>query len=127
MIEEIRLIGTTAADGIATIAAERVVYGYLDRVTWVVGDLAIGVDAVLSITLTPAGVNETLLTLTNADANAVYYPRALVHDAAGTALTGTSGGDRTRPLIFGTLSLAITSGGATKTGGAIVYVENVNR
>lgn len=125
-MEEIRLIGTTAAGGTVTVTAERAVYGYLDRVTWKVGDLAVGVDAVLSITNTPVGVDETLLTLTNADANAVYYPRALVHDAAGAALTGTAGGDRVRPLICGTLSLAISSGGATKTGGAIVYVENVN-
>ena len=120
-LESMRLIGATSAGGAATIAGEAPVLGLLYAVEWVDGDLVDGVDAVLSVTLTESAVNQTLLTLTDANSDAWYYPRALVHDAAGAALTGTAGGDRCLPVINGVLSLTIASGGATKTGGAIVY------
>lgn len=121
-LSEFRLIGTTSAAGAVTVTAERPVKGYLDRVTWVDGTLADGVDAVLTVTNTPAEVNETLLTLTDANADAVYRPREVVHGNTGTALTGTAGGDRVMPIVSGLLSLAITDGGSALTGGAIVYI-----
>lgn len=121
-LSEIRLIGTTSAAGAVTVTAERPVKGYLDRVTWVDGTLADGVDAVLTVTNTLAEVNETLLTLTDANADAVYRPREVVHGNTGTALTGTAGGDRVMPIVSGLLSLAITDGGNALTGGAIVYI-----
>ena len=122
-LSEMRLIGETAAGGSVTVTAEHPVFGLLYAVEWVDGDLADGGQGVLSCTLTHSAVDYTLLTLANplANADAWYYPRVLVHSEAGAALTGTSGGDRTMPVINGVLSLAITSGGATKTGGCIVY------
>ena len=112
IMDEIRLIGTTTADGTATIVAERAVYGYLARITWVDGDLVDGVDAILSLIQTPVGINETLWTFTDANDDAIYYP-------------GSSNTTWPSQLLNGTLSLAITSGGATKTGGAIVYISPI--
>lgn len=122
-IKSLRLYGTTNTSGAATIASAEnaVANGLLYAVEWIDGTFDDGVDAVLSVTKTPSGVDQTLLTLTDANNDAWYYPRILVHDAAGTALTGTSGGDRERAVINGVLSLAVTSGGASKSGGCIVY------
>jgi hypothetical protein len=119
----VRLIGTTIADGSATVLSEAAYVGKLFAVAWVDGNFTDGIDAVLSVTQTDGGVDYTLLTLTNADNDAMYYPRVVVHSEAGAALTGTSGGDRAQPIVNGRLKLAITSGGASHTGGAIVYLE----
>ena len=119
----VRLIGTTAADGTATILSEASYNGKLFAVAWVDGTFEDGVDSVLSVTSTDSAVDYTLLTLTDANNDAMYYPRVVVHSEAGAALTGTSGGDRAQPVINGRLKLAITSGGVSKTGGAIVYLE----
>ena len=123
-LNEIRMIGTTDGDGDLTLTAPRSVFGHLDAVEWIDGDFADGVDAVLSVTLTPSGVDRTLLTLTNANDDKWYHPRTLVQTEAGADLTGTSGGDREKMIIAGTLKLVISSGGATKTGGAIIYYHD---
>lgn len=122
-LHDVRLVGATDASGDKTLTAPSGVFGYLEAVEWIDGDLTDGVDAVLSVTETPSGVDQTLLTLTNANDDAWYRPRHVVHSEAGAALTGTSGGDRARPLINGKLKLVISSGGDTKTGGCIVYYE----
>jgi len=70
------------------------------------------VDAILSLIQTPAGINETLWTFTDANDDAIYYP-------------GSSNATWPSQLLNGTLSLAITSGGATKTGGAIIYISPI--
>lgn len=115
------LTGTTNGSGVLTLDGPTAVAGRLIAVEWIDGSLADGVDAVISCVNTSSGVNQTLLTLTNANDDAWYYPRALVHDATGTALTGTAGGDREMLIMNGTPRLAITSGGNAKTGGCILY------
>lgn len=116
-LHSIKLTGTTDGSQNATITAEKAIIGYLEAVDWIDGDLTDGVDAVLSATLTSSGTSQTLLTLTNANSDAIYYPRRVVDTTAGAAATGVYD----RFLIDGYLSLAITSGGASKTGGCIVY------
>jgi predicted RecA/RadA family phage recombinase len=120
-LHEMRLSGTCTSDGALTVTGEEAVFGYLDAVDWIDGSFADGVDAVLSVYNTNTGVDVTLLTLTNADSDARYYPRAIVHSEAGVALTGTSGGDRARMLMNGVPKLAVTSGGDVKTGGCVIY------
>jgi hypothetical protein len=89
----------------------------LYAVEWKVGTASAGVDAVLSATNTESAVDQTLLTLTNANANAWYYPRTLEDDTSGTALTTTC-----HSLVNGDLKLVVSSGGASKTGAAIIYL-----
>jgi hypothetical protein len=115
-LKSVRLLGTTGTGGTAAVAAKSSILGWLVAVQWIDGDLADGVDAVLSSVYTPSGVDQTLLTLTDANSDAWYYPRTLEHGATGSALA-----TYTLPVIEGTLSLAISSGGDTKTGGCIVY------
>jgi hypothetical protein len=104
-----------------TVVHDAPVNGYLEAVEWIDGSFANGVDAVISAYNTGSAVDNTLLTLTNADDDAWYYPRVLVHSEAGAALTGSSGGDRARAIINGVPKLVVTSGGDIKTGGCILY------
>lgn len=118
----VKLDIATASDGSATATAPVLEgIGLLHKVEWVDGTLADGVDAVLKCINRPSGIDETLLTLTNADNDAVYYPRYIIHSEAGAALTGTSGGDRAQGIVEGTFQLTVTNGGDTKTGAALIY------
>ncbi len=109
------LQGTTASDGSVTITGERTISGLLVAVQWIDGDLADGVDAVLSTINSPAAA--TLLTLTNANNDALYYPRVVAHSNVGAAQTAV---DQFQ-LIEGLPKLAITNGGGAKTGGCVIY------
>jgi len=118
-MKHMSLMGITSTAGGVTISGERSVLGRLYEVKWIDGTLADGVGAVLSAV--GGVVDTTLLTLTAANSDAVYRPRALVHDATGTALTGTAGGDREMPVIDGVPTLTISSGGSQVSGGCIIY------
>jgi len=120
-LKEAILTGTTSTAGAATINDTKAILGRLYAVEWIDGTLSDGVDAVLTAQNTASAVAQTLLTLTDANDDKPYYPRDVVHDLAGGALTGTSGGDREMPVINGVLRLVIASGGSEKTGGCIVY------
>lgn len=91
----------------------------LYAVEWIDGDLEDGVDATLSMTDTLSGVDKTLLTLTDANNDAWYYPQTPTHTNAGAA---------TSPVYFvpqvveGTLKLVVASGGNAKSGKMIVYL-----
>lgn len=116
-LKSIHLIGTTDASGNLTIIAPISVLGWLVAVQWIDGDLADGVDAVLSITRAPyPAPDTTLLTLTNANADAWYYPVVAECNVAGVAESTT-----TLMLVEGTFKLVISSGGNVATGGCIVY------
>ena len=122
-LKEAILMGTTSTAGAATINDTKAILGRLYAVEFVDGTLEDGGGSVLSCQNTASGTANTLLTLANPLSNADdwYYPRDVVHDLAGGALTGTSGGDREMPVINGVLRLVIASGGSEKTGGCIVY------
>ncbi len=116
------LTGTTNGSGAATIDATIGVYGRLYAVQWIDGDFDNGVDGTFTIQNAGGqGVAYTFLTLTDANDDAWYYPRTVVHSEAGVALTGTSGGDRDLFLLDGTPRLVIAQGGSAKTGGAVLY------
>lgn len=116
-----RINVTTDASGDGTTNDTLSILGRLYAVETIDGDLADGVDAVLSVQSTESGTALTLVTFTDFNTDAMYYPRHVVHSEAGAALTGTSGGDREAPVINGTLRLVIAQGGNAKTGGVIVY------
>jgi hypothetical protein len=120
MMREIRLLGTTSAGGALTVVAESAIVGMLYAVQWIDGTFDDGVDAVISTG--GSDVPRTLLTLTDANDDVLYYPRDVQHGLTGAALTGTAGGDRCLPLICGLLQVAITSGGNAKTGGCVLYI-----
>jgi len=121
-LKECILTGTTSTAGAATINDTKAILGKLYAVEFVDGTLDDGGTSTLTAQNTASGVANTLLTLANplSNADAWFYPRDVVHDLAGGALTGTSGGDRCLPVINGVLRLVIASGGSEKTGGCIV-------
>lgn len=124
----VKLTGTTDTSGDATITSSNSYVGFLYAVQWIDGTLADGVDAVLSVTTAAdGGVAQTLLTLTDANNDAWYYPRVQVHDNTGTGVTynGTDEIYAAQALINGPLSLVISSGGNAATGGCIVYLEDM--
>jgi len=116
MIRTVKLHGTTDSTGAATILASHGLTGLLHSVEWTDGDLADGVDAVLSLVRGDGAADVTLLTLNDANDDAVYYPR-------GQATDGTSTVAYPRMFVNGKLKLSITSGGNAKSGGATVYLE----
>jgi hypothetical protein len=123
-MREVKLYGTTDASGDLTVnSTENAIFGYLYAVRWIDGTFENGVDAVLSTVNHDAAA--TLLTLTDANDDAWYYPRSLVHDESGAALTGTAGGDRALPLVCGELKLVVSSGGNKLSGGCIVFIDEV--
>lgn len=122
MLDHIKLEGTTNGSGDATVTATVPTHGILKAVEWIDGDLADGVDAVLSFVSANSGVSRTLLTLTNANDDDWYFPHEAAHDNAGAAVTFDGTNEvYVQPVISGTLSLVISSGGDTKTGGCVVY------
>lgn len=124
MIDHVKLTGTTTSGGAATITHTIRVAGKLLAVEWIDGDLADGVDAVLSVTGASSGVQRAILTLTNANTDAMYYPHVIMHDNTGTAVTFDGTNEIYAQDVFdGILDLVIASGGDTKTGGCIVYFE----
>lgn len=124
MYTPVKLTGTTAADGSLTVLSEGVYNGELCAVQWIDGTFDNGVDAVLSVTNTDAGVDLTLLTLTDANDDAFYPVRAIAKDQAGATITydGTNEVYTEIPVV-GRLKLVVTAGGNAKTGGCIVYLE----
>ena len=124
-LKKVKLYGTTNGSGALTVVDTKATFGRLYAVEWIDGTLDNGGGGVLSCIRTGSGVDQTLLTLANPliDADAWYYPRVQEHSQAGAALTfdGTRTKNDSMPVINGTLQLAITSGGATKVGGCIVY------
>ena len=110
------LQGTTDSGGDATIKGTRSIRGLVMAVRWDQGDLASTTDAVLS-TVNSLAANTNILTLTDASADAMYYPKTTAHSNAGAAQTAVD----TYQVIDGVPQLVLAQGGNAKTGGLILY------
>lgn len=116
MIKRFDITTDGSGDYVGTIELRDAAFLVMAR--WEDGDLVDGVDATLTQTQpAPGDVVDTVLTLTNANADAIYYPRVLEHDAAAAELATT-----TLALLHGTLTLTVADGGATKTGALWLYL-----
>jgi hypothetical protein len=122
-LKELKLYGTTSGAGALTVDATTPVFGLLYAVEFIDGTLADGGTTTITCQNTASGVANTLLTLapTLSNADAWYYPRVLVHDQSGAALTGSSGGDRALPIMNGVPRMVISSGGSAAVGGVILH------
>lgn len=118
-LNKMRINVTTAANETGTGTGDRRVHGLLYAVQTVDGDFADNVD--VTVTCVSEATN-TLLVKANFDTDGFYYPREIVNATAdGAALTGTSGGDRCLPILYGLPTVTIAQGGASKTGGVILH------
>lgn len=115
-MEIVRLPFTTLADGTKTVTSDIKIYGRLYAVQFVDGDLADGVDIVL--TSEAPEISIPLITKADFNTDSLYYPRALQHlNTDGTALT-----THTMPLVAGNLKAVIAQGGDTKTGAVVCFI-----
>ena len=121
MIKEIILTGTTDSSGDAVVNAEETIAGEVVAIAWVDGDLVNNVTGVISTQGSDASQTIMSIGAAEGDNDAIFYPRAIIHDEGADVLTGTAGGDRCLMLAVGKLRLVIAAGGATKTGGCHVY------
>lgn len=79
-------ITTTGSAGTATgSAVTPTLYGFLEMVRIDYNAMPVTTDITISEV---GGLNRTLLTISNSNTDAVYYPRSVVHDAAGVAIVG---------------------------------------
>jgi hypothetical protein len=130
MFRKRKLYGTTdGTDGTAgalTVTDNVLLFGRLQAVHWIDGTFADGVDAVLSMVSDDgAAADTTLLTLTDANDDAWYYPQTPAQDNTGVDVTSDGTNEiYTQQIVDGRLKLAVTSGGNEKTGGCIVYIES---
>lgn len=123
----VKLSGTTDGSGDLTVNGEAAIYGVLYAVEIVASALDATADWTLTMQGTPSGNAYTLLTLTDVNTNAVYYPRKGVHGDTGAALTY----DGTRlvtdlPLLAGKPRIVIAQGGATKAASIILYYKSAH-
>lgn len=113
---------TTNASGAASAFGDTVV-GKMYAVQYQPGTIDTG--ATLTLTCESDSSKPLLTKATAGTANVFFYPRDLVHAVAdGSALTGTSGGDRACPIVDGRIKAAVASGGNAKSGTVIVYVDD---
>ena len=119
MLESVKLYGTTDALGDLTVTEALAVHGKLVAIQWIDGTFADGVDAVFSVTDEASGVDQTLLTLTNANDDAWYYPRTTADDLTGGAIAT----EFVQLIINGKLEMVVSAGGNVLTGGALVFYE----
>jgi hypothetical protein len=123
MQRQIILLGPTSGAGAFTSVQGSALLGKLYAIEYRPGTI----DTGASITVTcEADSSKPLLTKTSAGtANAWFYPRDLEHAVAdGAALTGTTGGDRTLPILNGCIKVVVASGGSAMSGSLIVYYED---
>lgn len=113
---------TTAADGTGSAATTRVIRGTLEAIQWVDGTFVDGVDGTFTYVCADSGVTVTWLVLTNANVDLKYYPHAIARDAAGATITYDGTNEiYEKILLNGVVTLTIAQGGATKTGGAVIF------
>ncbi len=90
------------------------VTGRVLGITYAKTDYADGVDVVVSTETTA----QTILTLTDQNSSAVFYPRSVVHGNTGSALTGVEA----IPVAAERIKITVAAGGNTKTGTFYVLV-----
>jgi len=114
-----------ATVGQSTTTALPSVIGELYAIKYMPGDIDTGATVTVTCVAGDGSAKPLLTKATAGTSNLWFYPRDLVHAVAdGAALTGTSGGDRAKPLLDGQIKVVIASGGSVKTGSVTVYYED---
>ncbi len=123
-IRAIKLYGTTDASGNLTVTSGNKITGLLHAVSWIDGTFADGVDAVISDDRDGDETDVTLLTLTNANDDAMYYPQTPAQDNAMSDVTFDGTNEiYTHQIVNGKLKMVVSDGGESKVGGCVVYIE----
>lgn len=123
MLREMVIPFTTDALGDAVEDGEHSVFAKVFAVLYDRGDVVTGAD--IDVTAVKGSlVTENILETTNiGTSDLIIYPRRVVNNNAGGALTGTSGGDREMYFLNGVPRVTVDEGGATKSGAIILILE----
>lgn len=115
-IQRVAVTVTTNSSGDGTGYAEVGSGGSVLGVRYVKNDYANGVDFVITDDTTGMAI----LTATDVNASATYYPRAQIHDTAdGTVMTLNGTQKQVAPVPVGAggrIKVVVAQGGATKSG-----------
>ena len=122
-IKDMRIAFTTDASGDAVVYGEASIRARLLAVMYDYGDAATGAD--LTLTTDQYAVVESLFVVADLGvADAIWYPRHILHNNAnGVVLVGANGGDREPCLIIGRPKITIAQGGNAKSGAFILIYE----
>lgn len=118
-MKRIQINVTTDSSGAGTGTENFAGLGALYAVQCIDGTFDDGVD--LTLTAEQGDLSIPLLTVANFNSDRLYYPRVLQNlNTDGTALT-----THCEPLVAGKVKAVIAQGGATKTGGFILYIREL--
>lgn len=118
MISPITIALTSNASGDVTVILPVPRFTKLHAVVWSKGTCDDGVDVIISSRSDAAGVSQAILTVTDANTSAWYYPRIAAVGITGSALTWYE-----PPVVAGELVVTLAQAGNAKTGTVTVYVE----
>lgn len=112
---------TTAADGSATAYTPRAA-GKIHSIQYLKTDFADGVD----FTITTEATGESVISKSDVNASAVFYPRAPTHSQTGTPLLYAADGAAVADkiaLASDRLKIVVAQGGNAKSGAVHVLVD----
>jgi len=120
MYAERHTVSLTTDSGGAATGYTPVITGRILAVIYAKTDFADGVD----FAITAEATGEAILTLTDQNASANFYPRAQVHGITGTALTLDGTRLLVEPICVANdrVKVVVAAGGSVKTGSVIVIV-----
>ena len=118
-----RIPFTTDTNEDAVVYGERSVFAYLFAVQYDRGDMDTGADIDLTTVDGSLVVENALETTDIGTSDLIIYPRRLVQNNTGGALTGTAGGDREMYLLIGKPKVTVDQGGSEKSGAIILILE----
>ena len=119
-IQRIAVPAVTDAGGNATVYSESIT-GVILGIVYVKTDFTDGVDVVVTAETTA----QPIVTMTDVNASAVFYPRSATHDVTGAPAVFAVGGAAVRepvPVANERVKFVVSSGGNTKSGTFYVLV-----
>jgi len=121
-LRDVRITAVTDGSGDSTDTAEMGISGRLYALEWVDGDCANGVDITVTLTSRSSGVSHQIFQADNVNDDAIYYPRAALHDTSAVSVT-YDGSNEIYDLVVvnGIPQLIVAAGGATKTCECLLY------
>ena len=122
-LKEMVIPFTTDTNQDAVVYGDRSVFAKVFAICYDRGDVVTGADIDVTAVNGSLVVENVLETTNIGVADLIIYPRRLVQNNAGGALTGTHGGDREMYLLNGLPRVTVDEGGSEKSGAIILILE----
>ena len=122
-LKEMVIPFTTDTNQDAVVYGDRSVFAKVFAICYDRGDVVTGADIDVTAVNGSLVVENVLETTNIGTSDLIIYPRRLVQNNAGGALTGTAGGDREMYLLNGLPRVTVDEGGSEKSGAIILILE----